>query len=161
MVTVDQATKLWAVGNLSQKASSELLGDFIKLTLVYNEGGAMGTNFGSSIYYLVITLVILPVLVFYLYQHRGDLSFSLPLAFVVAGALGNLIDRFRYGRVVDFIDVDFFDIEAIGLTRWWTFNVADICISGAIIFLTFRLFIFPGHKKTVDGKAAQPADSSG
>jgi signal peptidase II len=57
------------------------------------------------------------------------------LAGIAGGALGNLIDRLRLGRVVDFIDVDFFDIDLLGITRWWTFNVADIAISGAIVLL--------------------------
>ena len=50
MVAADQLTKLWAVSSLSGKPSSELLGDFVMLTLVYNEGGAMGTNFGTPLH---------------------------------------------------------------------------------------------------------------
>ena len=51
------------------------------------------------------------------------------LALVLAGALGNIIDRLRYGVVVDFLDFGFGD------TRWYVFNVADACVSAGVILL--------------------------
>ncbi len=143
MVLADQVTKIWAVERLTGEPSMRVLGDFFMFTLVYNEGGAMGTNFGSSLWYLSITLIVLPLLAYYTWKHRDEFSIGLPLSLILAGAIGNLIDRIRLGRVVDFIDVDFIDIEFIGLTRWWTFNIADVCISMAIVFLGWRLFFVP------------------
>lgn len=144
MVALDQVTKVWAVETLSGQPSIEVLGDLFKFTLVYNEGGAMGTSFGSSTWYLIIALIIIPILLYYLYLYRATLSFTIPLAFICGGAIGNLIDRIRIGRVVDFIDVDFFDINFLGfqLDRWWTFNIADSAISCALVFLLIKVLFF-------------------
>lgn len=153
IIAADQATKYWAVEALSGQPSTSVIGEFFKLTLVYNEGGAMGTSFGSSTWYLVIALIIIPILFYYLYIYRHIASFSIPLAFICGGAIGNLIDRIRIGRVVDFLDVDFFDINLLGfqLDRWWTFNIADSAISCALVFLLIRmLFYKPAHAQSAD-----------
>lgn len=106
----------------------------------------MGTRLGPSGYYLAMALIVLPVLMIYIYRTRSSRPLSWPLTFVAAGATGNIIDRIRFGRVVDFIDVDFFDISFLGieLERWWTFNIADAAISCAIVFMLVHLFILRG-----------------
>ncbi|HWR83104.1 MAG TPA: signal peptidase II [Candidatus Deferrimicrobium sp.] len=136
-VAVDQLCKLWAVDYLADKTSVEVLGQFVMLTLVFNEGGALGTSLGSSTYYLISSIAILIFVLYYIYAHRQTARVAYPLAFTAGGAVGNIIDRLRLGRVVDFIDVDFFDIDLLGyhLDRWWTFNVADAAITCSILFL--------------------------
>lgn len=151
VAALDQITKFWAVGALTGQPSIDVIGEFFKFTLVYNEGGAMGTSFGSSTWYLVIALIIVPILLYYLYLYRAMASFALPLAFICGGAAGNLIDRIRIGKVVDFIDIDFFDINFLGLhiDRWWTFNIADSAISCALVFLLVKvLFHKPQQPKS-------------
>jgi signal peptidase II len=113
------------------------------LTLVYNEGGALGTNFGSSTYYLVSSVLILVIVLYYLVINRQAATVALPLAFIAGGAIGNIIDRIRLGMVTDFVDVDFFDIDLFGyhLDRWWTFNVADAAISCSIVFLLLHILL--------------------
>ena len=131
------------------------------LTLVYNQGGALGTDLGSSVYYTIIALILLPVTGFYLYRFRHERRFSWPLALIIGGALGNLVDRLRLGRVVDFIDVDFFDIGFLGISRWWTFNVADAAISCAIVYLLVVTFFFhPSANREADASddAARPQE---
>ena len=124
-------------------------------TLVYNEGGAMGTRVGPSVYYLVMSLVVLPFVCYYIYKNRQVYLVSIPLACIAGGAVGNLIDRIRLGSVIDFIDVDFFDITigSFQLERFWTFNVADSAISCGIVFLVLLMFI---QRRTLD-----PADLPG
>lgn len=111
------------------------------LTLVYNQGGAMGTNLGSSTYYLIASSLILLFVLYYIYRHSNQRGLSLTLAFIAGGAIGNLIDRFRLGEVIDFLDVDFFDINFLGyhLQRWYAFNIADAAISCAIVWLLFTM----------------------
>lgn len=137
IVIFDQATKLWAVGALQNSPPKEVLGQLLMFTLVYNDGGAMGTNFGSSTYYLISSILILSFLLYYLYKNRSNSHIVWPLSMIAAGAFGNIIDRIRLGRVIDFIDVDFFDINLFGyqLERWWTFNIADAAISCSIVYL--------------------------
>ncbi len=135
----DQLTKRWALDALSDVPgrSISVFGDFLRWTLVFNEGGAMGTNLGSSSLYTVIGIVILIVLGFYLWQYRHIAKLAIPLSLIAGGAIGNLIDRFDHGKVVDWIDVNFFDISVMDfhLERWWTFNIADSAISVALVFM--------------------------
>jgi signal peptidase II len=141
-VTVaDQLTKSWAIANLAGQPPISVLGEYVNLSLVYNEGGAMGTAFGPSTGYLIMALIILPILGYYLYRYRESGIVALPLAFIFGGALGNVIDRVRFGRVTDFIDVDIPDINLLGfhLERWWTFNIADACITCALVWLVIYM----------------------
>ncbi|MBD3258527.1 signal peptidase II [candidate division GN15 bacterium] len=145
VVVVDQITKIWAVDYLSTRQSVEVLGDFFRLTLVYNTGGAMGTRIGPSVYYLAMALIVLPVLLYYVYRNRGIRMIAWPLSFIAGGAIGNLIDRIRLGKVVDFLDFDFFNIDLLGFTmdRYWAFNIADSAITCSIVFLVFvMLFVY-------------------
>jgi len=147
VVVIDQVTKLWAIDFLSEAQSKRVLGDFFMLTLVYNEGGAMGTNFGSPAYYLVTSILILVFLLYYVFTHRENYRVTVPLALIAGGAVGNIIDRLRFGKVIDFLDFDFIDINLFGfqLERWWTFNIADAAISCSIVFLLITvLFFLPG-----------------
>jgi signal peptidase II len=155
IVITDQVTKLWAVAALTGQPPVRVLGEFLMWTLVYNEGGAMGTRVGPSVYYLVMSLVVLPFVCYYIYKNRGVKLVSIPLACIAGGAVGNLIDRVRLGSVIDFIDVDFFDITigSFQLDRFWTFNVADSAISCGIVFLILLMFI---QRRTLD-----PADFPG
>lgn len=148
VVIVDQVTKLWAIGALSEQPSVQVLGKFFMLTLVYNEGGAMGSNFGSPTYYLVSSSLILLFILYYIYSHRQNLMITVPLALIAGGALGNIVDRIRFGQVVDFLDFDFFDINLFGyqIERWWTFNIADAAISCSIVFLLVRVIFFHHEK---------------
>jgi signal peptidase II len=128
---------------LADKLSVEVLGRFFMLTLVYNEGGALGTSIGSSTYYLISSSLILVFVLYYLGINLNSARIAYPLAFTAGGAVGNIIDRIRLGKVVDFLDVDFFDINLFGfhLDRWWTFNVADAAISCSILFLLISVFL--------------------
>ena len=148
VVAVDQITKFWAVQHLSDKPSVEVFGSFFMLTLVFNEGGALGTSFGLSTYYLLSSTLVLLFLLYYTYANRRLPMISIPLAFIAGGAIGNIIDRIRLGRVIDFLDVDFFDVNIFGyqLNRWWTFNVADSAISCSLVFLLVYVIFFHGKK---------------
>ena len=159
VVIADQVSKLWALGSLAEHTSQPVLGEFLKFSLVYNEGGAMGTKLGPSAYYLVMALFILPFIFYYIYRNREVPLISIPMALIGGGAIGNLIDRIRLGRVIDFIDVDFFDVSVgdFHLYRWWTFNIADSAISCAIVFLLVHMFL---NRKTLDPPKPKTDDDS-
>jgi signal peptidase II len=161
VVALDQTTKLWAVSSLTDQPSMPVLGEFLMFSLVYNQGGAMGTQIGPSLYYLIMAFVVLPFVLYYTYRNRAHRTVSWPLSFIAAGAIGNLIDRVRLGSVIDFIDVDFFNIDFLGfhMDRFWVFNVADASISCAIVFLVGHIFI---HRHTLDPDdrpGSEPAES--
>ncbi|MBD3402298.1 signal peptidase II [candidate division GN15 bacterium] len=165
VVALDQATKIWAVHALADQPPVRVLGDFLMFTLVYNRGGAMGTSLGSPMYYLVVALIILPFIIYYIIHHRHEAPLSWSLSFIAGGAIGNVIDRIRLGQVVDFIDVDFFDINLFGyqLRRWWTFNIADAAIFCAMIFLVIYLLWYKprsaAHGQNADEEPPAQTDS--
>jgi signal peptidase II len=136
---LDIVTKAIAVQALvPQRVPHEVLGDYVRLTLVYNPGAAFGLNLGpqSRWIFTVLTLVAL-VILWRLYRSTrgGDLLRVLSLALVCAGAIGNLIDRLRSDLgVVDFLDV------GVGSTRWPTFNVADMAVSVGAVLLAWVLW---------------------
>jgi signal peptidase II len=106
-----------------------------------------------------MAVVVLPFLLYYIYRNRNDLMYSLPLSLIAGGAVGNLIDRIRLGKVIDFVDADFFDIDLLGfhMDRFWVFNVADAAISCAIVFLLALLLLESKRTKPSEGPA-DPAD---
>ena len=160
-MVVDQLTKLWAVQCLTDKPSVEVLGNFFMLTLVFNEGGALGTSFGPSTYYLFSSTLVLLFLLYYTYANRHTPMISIPLAFIAGGAIGNIIDRIRLGQVIDFIDVDFFDLSIFGynLSRWWTFNIADSAISCSLVILLVHVIFFHDKKQPPPDPKTAPGDS--
>jgi len=161
VIVADQISKFWAVEKLSDGPSISVIGDFFMLTLVYNRGGALGTNFGPSLYYLISSLIILIIVVYYAYINRSDRPVALPLALITGGAIGNVIDRIRIGKVVDFLDFDFFDIYLFGyqLERWWTFNIADSAISCSIVFLLIYMMLNSKRESATASPSDQGAES--
>lgn len=139
VTVLDVVTKAIAVRELvPQRVPHEVLGQYVRLTLVYNPGAAFGLNLGpqSRWIFTALTLVALAIL-WRLYRstHRGDLVRVLALSLVCAGAIGNLLDRLRSDLgVVDFLDV------GVGATRWPTFNVADMAVSVGAVLLAWVLW---------------------
>jgi signal peptidase II len=134
---LDLVTKRWALVALQpQGLPHKVLGEYLRWTLAFNRGAAMGMHLGewSRPFFTVVGVVMLGVL-YWLYRttEPADRLRAAILAFVMAGALGNLIDRIRFGQVTDFIDV------GIGTLRFWTFNVADMGITCGAIALALIL----------------------
>ena len=139
VVAVDVVTKLMAVANLSpQHVPHPVLGEHLRLTLVYNPGAAFGLHLGPLSRWIFMALTIGALFVLWrLYQatRQGDLTRTLALGLVCGGAVGNLIDRIRSPiGVVDFIDVGLRDM------RWPTFNVADMAVSVGAFLLAWVLW---------------------
>jgi signal peptidase II len=115
-----------------------VLGEVLRLTLVYNPGAAFGLNLGpqSRWIFTALTLVALVILGrLYRATPLGHVTRVAALAFVCAGAFGNLIDRLRSNLgVVDFLDV------GLGDARWPTFNVADMAVSVGAVLLAYVLW---------------------
>ncbi|MCS7052700.1 MAG: signal peptidase II [Ignavibacterium sp.] len=165
IVIIDQISKLLVKGfaipflnfnydGMYYGQSIPIIGDFFRLTYIENPGMAFGFDPGEN-FKLAISLFSLIAsigLAFYLYLIR-EKSFSLRLsiAFILGGAIGNLIDRtfygvlfgyapLFYGKVVDFFDFDFFNFTIFGVSydRWPIFNIADASVTiGVIILILF------------------------
>jgi signal peptidase II len=129
---LDQITKLLAVNFLRPLApATEVIGSALRLKLTFNPYGVFGISFGSNELYYVFSLIGIVVLVYIaltLKDRAGVVVFGL----LIGGAIGNVIDRLRFGYVIDFIDM------GIGNIRWFTYNLADAFITVGAIFLLVR-----------------------
>lgn len=144
---LDQVTKIYMAQNLEVGQNVEVIPDVFNLTLVMNPGAAFGlfANLPSTLRRVLLALVTVTamslVIVLLRKEARDDQLSSFALYMVIGGAIGNLIDRFRYDAVVDFLDFYWGDYH------WPAFNVADSAISVAVFILILRSTIFP-RKKT-------------
>ncbi|MFH0920364.1 MAG: signal peptidase II [Fibrobacterota bacterium] len=146
LVLLDQLTKQLVASRMVPGQSIPVLGDWVRLTFIYNQNGAFGLTpaallpfLSSKIFFTVFNLAAMALVVgLYLKTEARERWMRLGLALIVSGAMGNLIDRLRLGHVIDFVDCDFPDII---MERFAIFNVADSCITVGIallIFLTLR-----------------------
>ena len=174
VVIADQVTKFFVKGlkiewlgislpGMPYGSSKQVFGNFVKITFIENPGMAFGINIGPKMFLTVFTILASLVILYYIYKHRHDsILLRLALAFILAGALGNLIDRSFYGliysyaplfhgRVVDFVQVEFWDFTFLGktYTTWPIFNVADVSVTaGFLIIILFHKRIFKEEELT-------------
>ena len=151
---LDQVSKAWALGALTNAPPEELLGTFLRLYLVRNPGAAFSVGTGSTWLLTILAIVVLVVLI-RASRRLGSTAWAWALGLVLGGALGNLTDRlirdpgFGRGHVVDFIDYN----------GWFVGNVADIAIVAAAMLIGLLALLGIG----LDGRraSANGADSSG
>jgi signal peptidase II len=128
-VAADWATKLWAATALADGSVIDLVGSF-RFRLSHNTGIAFSIGTGRSPVFMVLGLVVTSMLVWMATTSTTSAQ-AVAFGLVLAGAVGNLGDRFKGGSVVDFIDPQF----------WPVFNVADVLlfVGGSLLVLsTFR-----------------------
>lgn len=139
VIVLDQLTKYIATAALEPYAPHAVIPGLLNWTLAFNAGAAFSflNNAGGWQRWLfsVLAIAVCVVLTVWLRRlARGEWRTALPLALVIGGALGNLIDRVRFGHVTDFIEVYYRQWS------WPAFNVADSAISvGAVLLILFGL----------------------
>ncbi|NOX34599.1 MAG: signal peptidase II [Deltaproteobacteria bacterium] len=139
VVLADQATKYIIKINLGLYDNIIVIENFFNITHILNPGGAFGIFASRSpeirklIFLFISSVVALLVLWFYKKCAANFVFLSYGLAMIFGGAVGNLIDRFRYGKVVDFLDF------YIGSAHWPAFNVADSAISIGMGILIYHI----------------------
>lgn len=152
----DQATKEAVRASFSLGESRPLWGELVRLTYIMNPHGLMGLSFGSAGHHLLLPLSLLAaggIVYLFIRWQRAGIPASMGLGLILAGAAGNILDRIRFGAVVDFIDCDIPDIAippfkawflsfpGFHLDRWYTFNVADAAVLigvAVLMLLTLR-----------------------
>lgn len=184
VVLIDQVAKLAVKGfsipfinfhytGMYEGERIRIIGNFFRLTFIENPGMAFGIDPGINfkLWITVFSLLASIGIIVYLFIIKNEkfaLRFS--LALILGGAIGNLIDRLFYGvfygyaplfygRVVDFLDVNFFHFTLFGKTfnRWPIFNLADTAVTiGVLILLIFNARTQEKKQdKIIDGSAAQ------
>ena len=141
VVILDQLSKLWVLMKMPLHESIPIIPGFFSLTHVHNPGGAFGflaQNAALWRHWLFLGAAVLALGMIIYFHHQTPRSHSylaLGLSLIFGGAIGNLIDRVRFGEVVDFLD--FYILNH----HWPTFNVADSGVTvGVIIFLAHIVF---------------------
>ena len=138
IVALDQWSK-WAIKtsfNLYQ--SKPVIQDLLHFTYVTNDGMAFGLSFpGGKHVLLIMTILLTGFIIGFLWKEKnGHPLIKYSLALILSGAIGNLIDRFLYGKVVDFLDL------MIGDFHWYIFNIADSSVTiGMILFIIHSIYI--------------------
>lgn len=131
-VAVDQMTKAITRSTMDLYDSISILGDFFRLTYVENSGIAFGINFqGGPPIFTILASVATVAVGWYLWQSQSaHFVHRLGLSLILGGAVGNLLDRYMFGRVVDFFHFSF------GQYSFPVFNVADSCVTvGMVLFI--------------------------
>jgi len=149
-ILLDQATKIAVLANFRLYESKAVLGKVLYLTHITNKGGAFGllSNFPAFFIFLAVIMVVCGIaFIPRIWKLSGILKISLGL--LIGGTIGNLIDRIRFGYVVDFID----------FKVWPAFNVADIAICVGVILIAIQLLTFRESKHTEDDAAVAGATS--
>ncbi len=157
VIFLDQVTKYLARFFLEPAHSVSILGNFFRLTYVENPGIAFGVRINNKVMFTFLSIIAVIVIFYYLIKLKEHWLLRFSFAIILGGAFGNLIDRFIHGRVVDFFDFDFFNINlssfkflffefhGYSMNRWPVFNIADMAVSiGMILIILSILF---DHKK--------------
>ncbi len=164
IVLIDQISKLTIKGfsfpllkinyeGMYQGERIHVIGNFFRITFIENPGMAFGFDPGVSfkLWISIFSILASIGLIAYIYHVRKQsITLRLALAFILGGAIGNLIDRMFYGilygyaplfygHVVDFLDFDFFHFTLFGRTfdRWPIFNIADAAVTIGVVILLF------------------------
>ena len=138
LYALDQCTKQLVVRLISPEEARIVVPDFFSLVNVPNTGAAFGSFRGNNTFFIVVSVIALVVVTVLLVRRRQpDTWRDLSLALLLAGILGNLTDRLLYGHVIDFL---LFNLHIRYADPWPAFNVADSCISVAVVLFIIHSF---------------------
>jgi signal peptidase II len=141
VIFIDQVTKALVVRNMSLYDSHTVIKHLFNITYVRNPGAAFGFLGGFPflfryVFFITVTLGAVLLIIYYLRVSKAEyLPLISALAFIFAGAVGNLVDRARFGEVIDFLDF------YIGKYHWPAFNVADSAITIGSIALAALMIL--------------------
>jgi signal peptidase II len=159
---------------MSLGQSIPVMGNFFKFTYVENPGMAFGVRINNPIIFMGLSILAAVMVFYYLYRFRNHAwPIQLALSFISAGAIGNLVDRFIYGKVIDFLDFEFFDIiipefsflglqfSGYSMDRWPVFNIADTAVSTGMILVFLYLIIYGDPLKPSKATVEESTNASG
>jgi signal peptidase II len=137
----DQLLKRWITSPSSGfqlNPPAPVIGDWFRIDLIHNGGGLFGLFQGSALGFALVTLVVVAVLVaIEVWSGWRSWLVTITLGLLLGGAIGNLIDRIRFGYVVDFADI------GIGNWRFYIFNIADSAVTVSILLMLVLWFVAP------------------
>lgn len=134
LIALDFAVKAWVVANIPLGGLHELIPGVISLTHIRNTGAAWSMFEGQQWFFYITTIVALGVVAFLWRDSKHKPVYRLGLSFILAGAIGNFIDRVSQQYVTDMFQLDFINFPI--------FNVADMCLTvGVILVIVYMIFL--------------------
>ena len=154
LIAIDQVLKHWVLENLLGKRSIEIIPGIFRLTYVENYGAAFGIFQGKTLMLTIIVLAVLLVIIYTILSGKVReqiilFSFSL----IIAGGVGNLIDRIRLGFVVDYLDFS-------ALFSFPVFNFADCCVVSGTVIMLIYVIVSDYIEQKKDGMAIVAKDGA-
>ena len=130
IVVSDQLLKQWIVASYRPDTKYPVVGDWLRIDLIHNAGGRFGLFQNTAPAFAAVTIGVVGLIV-WLQLRWGWHSWliTLALGLLLGGAIGNFIDRIRFGYVVDFADI------GVGTCRWYVFNIADMAVTCFFLLL--------------------------
>ena len=129
---LDFLTKTSALHVLHPFSPRTVIPGFFNLSLVFNRGAAFGIFPGAAVLFMTLAAATIAVILFFAwYSSDASLLLKIALGMIAGGATGNLLDRLRFGHVVDFLDF------YVGPWHWPAFNIADssLCIGASLVLI--------------------------
>jgi signal peptidase II len=157
VMALDQVTKYWVSARLREGDEIDVIRGLLKLSYTENPGIAFGMLNNGDVKWLLVAISIAAIIVVVYYMKRTPISNTLmlwSLSLLAAGICGNLIDRFRLGRVIDFILIYYKDYQ------WPVFNVADTAITVGAALMAIELFLSPKAGSAV-AEPVEPTSAEG
>lgn len=131
LIIADQGLKFCISANIKLGTSQVILPNILALTNVRNDGAAWSVLSGQQWFFTVITIVALGLMGYFFWKLKNDNLYMLAISLLIAGTLGNFIDRIRLGYVVDMFETLFMNFPI--------FNVADMCLTFGVIIVIIAL----------------------
>ncbi|MFQ9539695.1 MAG: signal peptidase II [Lactococcus lactis] len=126
-IVADQIFKNWIVANIQLGDTEKIWLNVLSLTYIKNDGAAWSSFSGQQWFFLILTPIVLVVALWFLWKKMAQNWYFIGLTLIIAGALGNFIDRIRQGFVVDMFQTEFINFPI--------FNIADILLSVGFVLL--------------------------
>lgn len=153
VVMVDQLTKAWLTSLLAPGERMEVVGDLLRIVHGQNDGAIFGLFRDQALLFGLVSLGVVALIVWYHGSSGRNTLLSVALGLLLGGAIGNMIDRFRLGYVIDWVDA------GIGDLRFYTFNVADSAITAAVLLLLLTAILPDRRPATTPASGPEPASS--
>lgn len=123
----DQLLKSWVASSLVLGGSKQLIPGIVELTNLRNSGAAWSIFEGQQAFFTIITIIAIIVIGYFIWEYRKNIPMLIGLSLIMAGTIGNFIDRLRQGYVVDMFETTFINFPI--------FNIADMCLTIGVIWL--------------------------
>lgn len=132
LIAIDQLVKYLTAHNIDLNQVTSFIPNIMSLTNLRNDGAAWSILQGQQWLFTIISIIALIVMGYYLWHFRAVKAYGFSITFILAGTLGNFIDRLRLGYVVDMFQLDFINFPI--------FNVADSCLTVGVIWLIIAVW---------------------